>query len=237
MRIPATIIALLALLAVCTALAQDWAAPPTRVCPTGLYGCLTHADVLATWPARCPMCQTMLTAIQSSDTASLDASPIAVSRGGRAAAVPGRDGRMGPLIGRGGGTVPLPGLRGGSVPMPGRAGGMGPMAGREGGRGMRSNEEFRERGLNEELRERLRRNEELRERFRRFGYGSQPFGYPFPYLNNGYFGNPYGGNYSLPYGGYYNPYAGNYFNPYWGYYNPYYYYWNPWYYYPYHQGW
>ena len=53
----------------CLSFAQAPSAPPTRVCQPGIYGCPAHADILATWPARCPLCQTVLGQVQPSAVA------------------------------------------------------------------------------------------------------------------------------------------------------------------------
>ncbi|MCL5281384.1 MAG: hypothetical protein M1376_15910 [Planctomycetes bacterium] len=53
-------------LSACLSYAQSPSAPLTRVCQPGLYGCPAHADILATWPARCPLCQTVLSQVPPS---------------------------------------------------------------------------------------------------------------------------------------------------------------------------
>ncbi len=42
----------------------SWSAPPTRVREIGVYVCPTHLDIQATWPARCPICSTVLSQVQ-----------------------------------------------------------------------------------------------------------------------------------------------------------------------------
>lgn len=66
MRTLVTIVSLIAASATCTALAQDRSAQPTDVRQTSVYICPSHPEIQATWPARCPMCQRMLSRIQLS---------------------------------------------------------------------------------------------------------------------------------------------------------------------------
>lgn len=51
-----------------TALAQDPSVSPTRVNEEGVYACPNHPDILATWPARCPICQTVLSPVPTAAT-------------------------------------------------------------------------------------------------------------------------------------------------------------------------
>ena len=51
-----------------TVLAQSLSAPPTRVRQVGIYGCPNHPEILATWPARCPLCQAVLGSVPPSGT-------------------------------------------------------------------------------------------------------------------------------------------------------------------------
>ncbi len=234
MRISAAVTALLALVATATVLAQDPAPPPTRVCENELYGCPTHPEILATWPAQCPVCQSVLSVAQWSDTPRTQMSPIASQGGGAAPAprgggttpMPGRGGRTAPTPGQPGGTMPTPGQRGGIVPAPGQQGGMVARPGPRGGMGVRPNERSRERGPGEPWRDPARRNEGLRQRFHRFGPGTPPFGSPDVPPGTGSFENPYAGSYFGPLYDF-NPYGGYYLHPYWGYGYPFYY-WNPW---------
>jgi hypothetical protein len=52
-----------------TVLAQSLSAPPTSVRQLEIYGCPNHQEILATWPARCPLCQAVLGRVQPSGTA------------------------------------------------------------------------------------------------------------------------------------------------------------------------
>lgn len=54
--------------AACTTLAQEPSAPPTRVNEAGLYACVAHPNILATWAAYCPVCQGVLAAVQPAAT-------------------------------------------------------------------------------------------------------------------------------------------------------------------------
>lgn len=60
MRTPVAGIASVVILTTSTVLAQGLSAPPTRVCQLGDYACPTHAEIQATWPARCPICDAVL---------------------------------------------------------------------------------------------------------------------------------------------------------------------------------
>ena len=230
MRTLAAVMMLIAFLATSTVLGQGLSAPPTKVCQIGDYTCPMHPEIQATWPARCPLCQTMLTDA-SSGAAYTGVTPIAA-----------RGGATGPAAGRGATTGPAAGRGSGMGSMAGRGGAMGtrPGMGMQPGAGMHPNQRPGMGG----------REEESRERMRRFGYGNQypNMGYYNPYYG-GYGGNfyyPYGG-YSYPYGGYggysFRPYGGyGYMNPYGGYYMPYggfyypnygyFYYGTPWSYFP-----
>jgi hypothetical protein len=55
-----TIGGLLAILTTCPAFGQGTSAPPTPVCELGAYVCPSHPEFRATWPARCPTCQAVL---------------------------------------------------------------------------------------------------------------------------------------------------------------------------------
>lgn len=63
MRTTVVVIAFLGACAPGVILAQAPAAPPTRVCEIGLYGCPSHAEIRATWPAQCPTCGTVLSPV------------------------------------------------------------------------------------------------------------------------------------------------------------------------------
>jgi hypothetical protein len=60
-----------------TALAQDPSVLPTRVNEEGIYACPNHPDILATWPARCPTCQTVLSPVPSAAVTSAETIPVA----------------------------------------------------------------------------------------------------------------------------------------------------------------
>jgi len=66
----------------CVSWAQEPAAPPTRVSESGIYGCPNHPDILATWPARCPTCQTALSLVEPSAAASPEVTTTADPRHG-----------------------------------------------------------------------------------------------------------------------------------------------------------
>ena len=66
MRTVALTAAFLGVFASGAALAQVPAAPPTRVGEIGLYECPIHADMVATWPARCPLCRRVLSPVAPS---------------------------------------------------------------------------------------------------------------------------------------------------------------------------
>lgn len=83
MRTVAVVIAFLGVSAPRVVLAQVPAPPPTRVCEIGLYACPTHADILATWPARCPMCQTVLSRVQPSAFTLVSLGPLIDMEGRR----------------------------------------------------------------------------------------------------------------------------------------------------------
>lgn len=69
-------------LATGTAFARDVASPPTKVSAIGFYGCSVHPQVQATWPARCPICQTVLPAALPSASTDLGAT-AAIDRNDR----------------------------------------------------------------------------------------------------------------------------------------------------------
>lgn len=66
MRVSIVIASCILAVATSMAWAQAPSVPPTRVCEIGTYACPNHTDIQATWPARCPMCQTVLTQVQPS---------------------------------------------------------------------------------------------------------------------------------------------------------------------------
>lgn len=59
MRTGVTIVGLISISAACTAHAQNaWA--PTEVQKVTVYACPGHPQIMATWPARCPYCNSTL---------------------------------------------------------------------------------------------------------------------------------------------------------------------------------
>ncbi len=195
-RTMAAVIGMLAVLATSTALAQVPAAPPTRVCQTGIYGCPAHPDILATWPARCPLCQTVLEAVPPSASTVAGVTPVA-----------GRDDQY-----QNGVTREI------QRDQEWRERQRRNEQWREWGQ---RNEELRQRARrNAELRAQARRNDELGQRSPSYDY-RPPEGYAYPYPYN-YQYNPRTGRYEYlspgpgyPYGGYrYNPNPGErYYNP------------------------
>jgi hypothetical protein len=136
MKTIVTAIASIVVLAPSTVLAQGVSAPPTRVCQIGGYGCPIHPDMQATWPARCPLCQTVLSTLPSSDAARAEVIPVA-ARGGSAGSAPSGGGGRGSAPGRGGmGTNPGMGMRPGMQPGMGVRPGMGMYPGMRPGMGM-----------------------------------------------------------------------------------------------------
>jgi hypothetical protein len=180
----------------CVSFAQDLAAPPTRVCEGRIYRCPNHADILATWPARCPLCQTVLEAVSTS-----------TATGAAVTLVTGPDS-----------------VRPGEVTREIQQQQQWRQRQRQNEQwrewGLR-NEQLRQQARrNAQLREQVRRNEELGLPPPSFdGYPPPGYAYPYPY---NYQYNPRAGRYEYlrpgpgyPYGGYqYNPNPGlRYYNP------------------------
>ena len=69
MRTPAVVITLIVISTTGTAWTQGWAPPPTRVCEISSYACPDHPQIQATWPARCPLCQAVLSPWRLAPTA------------------------------------------------------------------------------------------------------------------------------------------------------------------------
>jgi hypothetical protein len=63
-----------------TVSAQSLSAPPTSVRQVGIYGCLNHPEILATWPARCPICQAPLRGVPTSGATVARLAPVADRR-------------------------------------------------------------------------------------------------------------------------------------------------------------
>ena len=196
MRIAATVIALLPVVTTSAAPAQVPAAPPTRVRQIGTYGCPAHPGILATWSARCPLCQTVLEAVPPSAGTMAGVTPVA----DRYNQQPGEA------------------TREMQQEQQWRERQRRNEQWRQWGQ---RNEQLRQQARrNAELREQVRRNEELRQQPPEFNY-HPPEGYAYPYPYN-YQYNPRTGRYeylspgpNYPYGGYqYNPNPGQrYYNP------------------------
>jgi hypothetical protein len=176
--------------------AQAPAAPPTRVCQTGIYGCPAHSGILATWPARCPLCETVLEAGPPPVSTAVGVTPAADrddQRPGEVTRQMQQEQRWRERQRRN-------------------------EQWRQWGQ---RNEELRERARrNAALREQVRRNEELGQQPPSFD-DHPPEGYAYPYPYN-YQYNPRTGRYEYlspgpgyPYGGYqYNPNPGErYYHP------------------------
>jgi hypothetical protein len=69
-------IGLVAVLAVCAALAPGQSASSSRLGPLGIYQCPDHPEIQATWRAQCPTCGTTLQAVQLLNAA-VETLPIA----------------------------------------------------------------------------------------------------------------------------------------------------------------
>jgi hypothetical protein len=66
-----------------TTLAQQGpAASPTKVGEVGVYACPIHTQIQATWPARCPLCQTVLQAVPPSVPVSVGVVPPSMPANG-----------------------------------------------------------------------------------------------------------------------------------------------------------
>jgi hypothetical protein len=68
--------ALIVILTTSTVLAQGLSAPPTRVRQLGNYACPAHAEIQATWPARCPICNAVLNQVQPSAITPVSFAPL-----------------------------------------------------------------------------------------------------------------------------------------------------------------
>jgi hypothetical protein len=145
-----------------TAGAQSPWDPPAEVGKIGVYACRSHPEIQATWPARCPICRTVLSVMR----------PVAVAGAAVGATQGGAAQPMGGITGtfdRGGVTRFAPGRAFGTRDQDGFRGG----EFREQRFGQRvPNEEFRERQFGQQAFP----NEEFGEQFPNEGLGEGRFG-------------------------------------------------------------
>lgn len=97
MRTLVVVVSLIVVFAAGAILAAGQSTPPTRVCQIGVYACPNHSDMQATWPARCPICRTVLPAVRPSASTRFGTTAVA-DRGDRGRGEEARERRQNEVL-------------------------------------------------------------------------------------------------------------------------------------------